>query len=342
MPNGHGSIEIMNWLNSKNILTPSKYKANKGRISKEWNQTTILAILKNQVYIGHTVQNKINKISYKSKKMIKVPKEKWIAVENTHKPIIDKELFDKVQLMIKGKDTAKLTKHDYLFKGLLKCHHCKRNLQIVLKSSGKKKVKNPYINCIGHQKRGGHPISMNYLKFEDSILENLNKICNVYMNDQMFSKIYKKYKSKTIDIIEAYQKQLRNMEDRITEINSNIDNIYFDKLKKIITKEDYMRYSNQFLEERKGIKEKIEEIKQKIYIMKNKEEETIDEIEIKNLVKEFLGLNEINKTIIYRFIQKIEIDTNKNVYIYFNFNSLNIISENIDEMIEFEKILKTG
>ena len=80
-------------------------------------------MLKNQVYIGNTVQNKKSKISYKSKKIKNNPKEKWIIVENTHQPIIDKKLFDSVKLILEGRDTARFTKHEYLFKGLLKCQH---------------------------------------------------------------------------------------------------------------------------------------------------------------------------------------------------------------------------
>ncbi len=81
-------------------------------------------MLRNQVYRGNTVQNKRRKISYKSKKVIDNQKDKWIVVENTHEPIIDDETFKKVNLMLEAKDTSKYTRHEYLFKGLLKCYHC--------------------------------------------------------------------------------------------------------------------------------------------------------------------------------------------------------------------------
>ena len=103
--NGHGSIDIMNYLNKKEILNPSSYHRTKykKKQSSKWNQITILAMLKNQVYIGNTVQNKRRKVSYKSKKVIDTPKDNWIVVENTHEPIIDKQTFEKVQLMIEAK-----------------------------------------------------------------------------------------------------------------------------------------------------------------------------------------------------------------------------------------------
>lgn len=39
-------------------------------------------------------------------------------------PIIDRELFDKVQRILSSKNTPKYSKHDYKFKGVFKCHEC--------------------------------------------------------------------------------------------------------------------------------------------------------------------------------------------------------------------------
>ena len=341
--NGHGSIDIMNYLNKKEILNPSSYHRTKykKKQSSKWNQITILAMLKNQVYIGNTVQNKRRKVSYKSKKVIDNPKDNWIVVENTHEPIIDKQIFEKVQLMIEAKDTSKYTKHEYLFKGLLKCHHCGWKLQIAIKGSGK----NPYINCIGHEKRGKHPISMNYWKFEESILEVIRNICKMYLNENIFLETFKKYKNGYTNIMDGYKKKLNEVENKIQTINNNLDKMYMDKLNDIITTDDYMRFYNRFAEEKKELIEKQYEIKQKIMTLKEKEEENIDEEEIKKIVNEFLNIKEVNKVLLYRLINYIEIDTDKNIYIHFNFNHLNIISDSIsinNGKIEYEEILKTG
>ena len=52
------------------------------------------------MYIGNMVQGKRKKVSYKSKKIISTPKEQWIRVENTHEPVIRKEVFYEVQRRI--------------------------------------------------------------------------------------------------------------------------------------------------------------------------------------------------------------------------------------------------
>ena len=68
---------------------------------------------------------------------------------------------------------------------------------------------------------------------------------------------------------------------------------------------------------------------------KIKEEKELDE-----LIKKFLKLEKIDKIYLYRLINKIEIDKDKNIYIYFNFSKLNSINENLNEFIKVEEVIK--
>lgn len=49
-------------------------------------------------YIGHMVQWRTVRISYKSKKCLMQPPESWVVVKNTREPLVDAETFRKVQL----------------------------------------------------------------------------------------------------------------------------------------------------------------------------------------------------------------------------------------------------
>ena len=42
---------------------------------------------------------------------------------------------------------------------------------------------------------------------------------------------------------------------------------------------------------------------------------------------------------LYRLINKIEIDKDKNIYIYFNFSKLNSMAKNMDEFIRIEELI---
>ncbi len=136
--NEHGSCEIVNYLNSNKYLSPTGYRKtglvqDENKINYDWNEVTLCNMLKNEVYIGNTVQNKKSVVSYKVHKIRTVEKENQIRVNNTHEPIIDKDIFEKVQCILEKRGTNTKLKYDYLLRGLLYCYHCKRKLQIVLK-----------------------------------------------------------------------------------------------------------------------------------------------------------------------------------------------------------------
>ena len=112
---------IRDYLNANNIPTTNQLRYNKITF---WENKTIKNILKNKVYIG-IEQNKRSRISYKNRKVRQNPKEQWNIVENTHSPIIDKKIFEKVQKMIIVQNyNRNEKKNKFLLDGLLFCYEC--------------------------------------------------------------------------------------------------------------------------------------------------------------------------------------------------------------------------
>lgn len=344
--NGHGSVEIVNYLNTNKYLSPSGYRKT-GTIQDEkktgynWNEVTLCNMLKNEVYIGNTVQNKKSVISYKVKKIRTVEKENQIRVDNTHEAIIDKDTFEKVQCIINKRGTNTKLKYDYLLRGLLYCYHCKRKLQIVLKKSSKRNAKShPYITCSDHKTRGCYPLSINYEKFENHIIYIVKKICQIYADKEIFYLIYEKYQNKTLDIRRGYKKKIEQIDKAILDINNNLDKMYIDKLRGVLQEEDYVRVSQKFNFERTKLNEQKQELEQKLIGLYNKIERKNHTKELDELIENFLKLEKIDKIYLYRLINKIEIDKNKNIYIYFSFSKLNVINENLDEFVKIEELLR--
>ena len=346
--NGHGSVEIVNYLNNNKYLSPTGYRKtglvqDVNKTSFNWNEVTLCNILKNQVYIGNTVQNKRSIISYKVKKFRTVDKEEHIRVENTHEPIIDKDVFEKVQCIIERRGTNTKLKYDYLLRGLLYCYHCKRKLQIVLKKNSKRNAKShPYITCSDAKERGCYPLNMNYEKFEKHIIYVVKKICQIYADKEIFYGIYEKYQNKTLDIREGYKKKIEQIYKAIFDINNNLDKMYMDKLKGVLQEEDYIRVSQKFNQERQKLNEQKQELEQKLIGTEDKIESKIhtkEEKELDELIENFLKFEKPDKMFLYRLINKIEIDKDKNIYIYFNFSKLNSINENLEEFIKIEEII---
>ncbi len=249
--NGYGGKEIADYLNSNKYMSPSGYKKtgiiqDKNKTKYEWNEVTICNMLKNEVYIGNTIQNKTTIVSYKVKKIKKVEKENQIRVNNTHEPIIDKDIFEKVQCILEKRGTNTKLKYDYLLRGLLYCHHCKRKLQIILKKNSKRNSKAyTYITCANHKKRGCYPININYEEFEKYIVYIVKRICYMYTDKENLYCIYEKYKHKVDNMKEKNYEKLKKINKAILEINNNLDKMYIDKLQGEIYKEDYIRISRK-------------------------------------------------------------------------------------------------
>lgn len=105
---GYGASRIAKTLNEEGIPNPTLYKQQQGlnfapcqksRVPGLWSTASVRTILTNQTYAGDLVQGRHKKASYKSKKIVTLPKDKWIIVPNTHEPIITREAFEQVQLL---------------------------------------------------------------------------------------------------------------------------------------------------------------------------------------------------------------------------------------------------
>ena len=318
-------------------------KSHENKTNYDWNEVTLCNMLKNEVYIGNTVQNKKSVVSYKVHKIRTVEKENQIRVDDTHESIIGKDTFEKVQCILEKRGTNTKLKYDYLLRGLLYCYHCKRKLQIVLKKNSKRNAKShPYITCSEHKKRGCYPLSINYEKFEKHIIYVVKKICKIYADKEIFYSIYEKYQNKTLDIREGYKRKIEQIDKAILDINNNLDKMYMDKLQGIILEEDYIRVSQKLIFDRTNLTKQKEELEEKLIGTEEKissKNKTTEEKQLDELIENFLKLEQIDKIYLYRLINKIEIDKDKNVYIYFNFSKLNSINENLEEFIKIEELI---
>lgn len=104
---GNGTTKIAHILNQEGIACPTRYKQQNGFGYKQaastqtaWSKATIYRILTTQTYAGDMEQGRHKKISYKSPKTVWLPKKDWIVVPDTNEPIIDREMFDRVQQML--------------------------------------------------------------------------------------------------------------------------------------------------------------------------------------------------------------------------------------------------
>lgn len=273
-------------------------------------------ILKNEVYIGNTVQNKRSRISYKNRKMRTNPQEQWNIVENTHEPIIDKQVFNKVQKMvIVQRYNRNEKKHKFLLDGLLVCYECKHKI-------GVRGKKNGYMFMICNNYRRNSKLGLctshgfSYDALEEKILQYIKNIF-LAINSKKIELNIKNNRTK-----QDYGKMLKQKQIEINLIKDNIDQMYVDKLNNKISEEMYERLFDKLINEVKQKEKEYNEIK-----MQKEDNRQDDRREIEKIVKEFLNLEKPTPEIMKVIINKIEIHQDKQVDIYFNFKNLNDLKD---------------
>ena len=97
-----------------------------------------------------------------------------------------------------------------------------------------------------------------------------------------------------------------------------LEEIYQDKVNKIIRQEDFEKFYSKKIEEKTKIANEIKVFEYEI--KKRKEElEKIDMNKILKQAKEILSLKNVTKEIYEKLIEKIEFDSDKNIFIKFKF-----------------------
>lgn len=264
---GCGKTAIARTLNERGIPNPTEYKRLHGihyrqprpKNSTLWKYFAISNMLTNEIYIGNMVQGKYGSVSYKTKKNKPRPKAQWYRVENTHEPIIDRELWDTVQCMLSEKAKPFSAGTIGLFAGKARCAECGYTLRS-LKSHGKY-----YLQCPNHHISKeycvGAFISVELL--EKTVLSELHEISEAYLDQAEleqrlnFCTGLKEQKIRLEKSIPTYQNQIENYNKALREL-------YMDKALSNISQEEYFDLYKHFSDKKTQCELLIDDTEQKI------------------------------------------------------------------------------
>ena len=271
------------------------------------------------MYIGDMVQNRRSKVNYKVKKVIRNNVCDYIIVENTHEPIIDKEIFYEVQKRIPKNVGRNEKKENHLLDGLLYCGDCGHRISV---TSRRKKDNRCYTICNYYRTYMKYHVctthSNNYDVLEKVILNTLKELCLNYIDKR-------KIKEEILENInndnkQSIKKEISVLENEIDNINSNLDNIYLDKLNKVITEEQFTRVKIKLENELKIKQDRC------IELVSNINEQTNNEMnhkKIEKFIDEFLSMEKSNRELIVNLVDRIEIFEDKKINIKVSFDNSN-------------------
>ena len=243
---GMGYHRIAGLLNEEGILSPREYKiqnsgkdGNPGRRPFYWNYTAIHSLTRSEVYIGHTVQHKKQTLSYKNKKLLSVPEDEWIKVENTHEPIIDLETFQVCAALDEKlrKPRCTRTGEQALFSGLMRCMDCGGVMRAKIDKIMRKTGLKTYVSyCCGTYARCGKAVCSANMIMENAvtaiILNDIRGFAGQIAVDEegLRQDLLRKRNTETAKRQKSDKAQSKALQKRLFELEQLISNLYEDKV----------------------------------------------------------------------------------------------------------------
>ena len=317
--NGLSFYHIADILTNDHIKTPASYYefewCGHNYHYNRWHAKTISNILTNRMYTGDLVQNRRNKVNYKVKKIVKNNSNNYIIVENTHEAIIDKETFEEVQKKLPKNVGRNEKKENHLLDGLLYCGDCGHRISV---QSRRKKDNKCYTMCNYYRTYMKDHLctthSNNYDILEEVVLDNLRKLCLKYIDKQ-------KIRNSVIDCYNNIgkndnKKEIVILSKEISQINDNLDNIYIDKLNKVINEDQFNRVRNKLELELERKTKYLDNLKCAV-IDNNNQTDNLKKIE--KYIKMFLSMENPSRELITSLIDRIDIYEDKKIDIKVNF-----------------------
>ena len=315
---GDSSRKIALDLNADGIIPPLKYRvlyrdkfSDKGasRSSDFWNYTTVKRILKNQVYLGHTLLGKSKKASVKSKKKIAVPKENWAVTENTHLPLITQEIFDLAHENM-GKGTRDYLSYDNvrksIFSGIAYCEKCGHALCSCGTVYKGEREKYWYLSCINKRKDITNPCDGVRIKYSDLlqlVTDSLNELLNI--SDREIEKIVSEViaEESSEKVINEKKAALSKANSRLMIIDKIIPKLYVDNAEGRLEDERLYQMVAELQNESASLKKTIQELSQTDAAQSKADNYKM----FFELTKSVSHIEKLDRETLHTFIERIEV-----------------------------------
>lgn len=314
---GDSSRKIAMELTQDGIIPPLKYRVyyrddfgEKGasRVSDEWNYTTVKRILKNRVYLGHTLLGKSKKVSVKSKKKIPIPQDEWCVNENTHPPLVTREVFDLAQKNL-GKGTRDYRQFEHvrksIFSGIVVCELCGYSLCSAGTVYKGEREKYWYLSCTRNRRDIANPCTGTRIRYTD-LVELIKRELNslILLSDEEKAKITQEaiFNQGYGDNPNGLHAKVEAAKNRIEAIDKIIAKLYHDNVNGKIDDDRLARMIEDFDKETKMLQNVIRATQPNadmaLMVEKNYRK-------FFDLVNHYSDVTELDRDILQTFIEKI-------------------------------------
>lgn len=311
---GYGPSQIARLLKQRKILTPAAYYESKGincNVKPQddpygWNASTVAHILDRwREYLGHTVNFKTTKKSYKSKKKIQNPESEWVIFENTHEPIWTESIADAVRLARQTRRRPTKMGEMGMFSGMMFCADC-GSIMYQCRATGFRREQEYYL-CAGYRKSRDICSSTHSIRtviLEELILQNLCKVVSYAreQEDQFVKMVMDMDEKERSKGLAKKKKLLTDAEKRISELDRIFKHLYEDNITGKLTDERFKKLSDDYEAEQAALQTQANSLREEI----QEEESKCANVErFLSIVRKYTEIPELTPHILHEFVEKI-------------------------------------
>lgn len=310
---GYGPSQIAKEFTNRRIMNPTAHARKNGINIPDnrghdddyvWRGSTIVHMLSRQEYLGHTVNFKTYRKSYKQKKQMKNDPSEWMIFKNTHEAIIEESVFEVVQRIRDGRRRLTPMGEMPLLSGMMFCADCGNKLYQV-RGRGWEHEKE-YFVCATYRKiKGGcssHQIRNAVV--EELLLDGIRRVTAFAREceEDFVEMVTKKTRSELDKSMRDSRRESEQAQARIAKLDEIIQRLYEDNIEGKISDERFAKMTANYEAEQQALEKRVTELKS---IMTEDKESALNVDHFLSLVRKYTDIKELTAEIIREFVEKI-------------------------------------
>lgn len=318
---GKGPYDIARILYEDKIEAPAVYLGKQGigtwksktdySNPYNWSGYMVGVILARPEYMGHTVNFRSHKESYKDKLGVPNPKEEWLIFENTHEAIIDKETWELAQTLRKTPRRIDTLGEANPFTGLLFCADCGAKLYNQ-RSRGNGTTNRPHdaFDCssykLAHQKHA-KACSSHYIRtkaLRTLVLDTIRTVSTyaIANQEEFLDKVRSASQMRQATAAKEAKRKLNKDRKRVEELETVIQKLYESYAVGRVSEERFDSLLARYEEEQKALRESVSEAEQQLAVFA---EDTTRADQFLSLAKKYTDFSELTTPMLNEFVDKI-------------------------------------
>ena len=318
---GNSTTAIADILTAEQVLIPAAYAAlhnPKNCRHKSvtdpyrWNATTVGYILDRQEYLGHTVLGKSICENFKTKQRRAATPDELMIFPDTHEAIIDQDTWDIARkIRMKKKPRVANGTYSHRLSGLVYCADCGARMGFIspdARHGDKHYDSDSAFQCGNYRSTAAECVS-HYVKtsvLEAAVLQAIQTVSKYVLENEaefidQLRAVWNEHQTRATN---SGQQELAEARKRMSDLDGKIQKLYESALNGLLPERQAQRMIQQYDEEQILLEKHIEELES---LVQQDEIKEVDTSRFIALVKKYRDCEELTDTMLYAFIDRIEV-----------------------------------